>query len=287
LLTVPGLVCIQNDEPVSAICWNYSGPSSQEVMAHFYAESPRASYGSVQHILNNYLAKTRSACTHLFELWTAPEAKIHQVLPRLGFNPLARELMEVTSPAPKTPTATTAYLSRLNDFDLTASARESLTAMLYQSFSGTADGEFYEQYRSPGQCRAYLKQIIDSPFCDFRNSWIARSARDSRIIGFALCHFWPGTCGLYLEQFAVHPHFQGQGVGRILFSRLAAAVGQAGIRRIILTVTSNNLAARNLYRSLGARVLDTEMAYAWTNPGSQPPGSSTGTLAGASINFQK
>lgn len=54
-----------------------------------------------------------------------------------------------------------------------------------------------------------------------------------------------------IANLAVHPHFQGQGVGRALMQTALHHAAELGLERILLEVRASNEPAQRLYQSLG------------------------------------
>ncbi|KFA94039.1 GNAT family N-acetyltransferase [Archangium violaceum] len=77
--------------------------------------------------------------------------------------------------------------------------------------------------------------------------WIASSG--GRLVGF--CHLEGEPEGVWLESVAVEPSWRGRGIGMCLTSQALAAAGVGEGHPARLTVTSDNLPARALYRRLG------------------------------------
>jgi len=77
--------------------------------------------------------------------------------------------------------------------------------------------------------------------------------------GFALYFYnystWRGHAGLYLEDLFVRPTFRGRGIGKALFSAVAAIAVMEGCPRLEWAVLDWNTPAIDFYRSLGATPL--------------------------------
>jgi ribosomal-protein-alanine N-acetyltransferase len=69
------------------------------------------------------------------------------------------------------------------------------------------------------------------------------------VTGFLVASLMPPQAEL--ETIAVDAQFQRRGLARRLFEELAAEVGKAGVREVILEVRASNLPALGLYRRLG------------------------------------
>lgn len=67
---------------------------------------------------------------------------------------------------------------------------------------------------------------------------------------------WLGRPGLYLEDLFVRPAFRGHGLGKALFTHLAALAVERGCGRMEWSVLDWNEPAIGFYRSLGAVAMD-------------------------------
>lgn len=83
---------------------------------------------------------------------------------------------------------------------------------------------------------------------------------DAETVGFALYFFnfstWTGRRGLYLEDFYVQPSARARGIGRQLFTRLAAIAEECGCGRMELSVLNWNVNAIRFYERYGGIALD-------------------------------
>ena len=83
---------------------------------------------------------------------------------------------------------------------------------------------------------------------------------DGKPAGFALYFFnystWRGRPGIYLEDLFVYPELRGQGIGKALLQRVAAAAVAKGCRRLQWEVLDWNTPAVDFYQAMGAEFLD-------------------------------
>ncbi len=262
LLAKDGLVCFQDDEPIAALLWRLDREMPFSLSSvDFYAESPVASFESIQLLFDAFLARNCANQVIHFELWTPPQARIHQVLLQRGFERIERKLLSLSQPALDASEFDDIHLVSLSEFHLIPTRLAKLGEVLCQAYAETVDGRFYEHYRTPASCRAYLSQVVNSPWCNTRHSWLACSAHANTIIGAALCHSWPRARTLFLEQLFIDPQHRGRGVGKRLFSQVTRALAQGGVRNLVWTVSEANHPALALYQSFGAAELDAEIAY--------------------------
>ena len=93
---------------------------------------------------------------------------------------------------------------------------------------------------------------------------IARDVdRDNLIVAYAGC--WVLANEGHITNVAVHPDYQGQGLGRRLMNELTSRVKALGVDSMTLEVRPSNTVAINLYTSLGFRSVGQRPKY-YTNP---------------------
>ena len=69
-----------------------------------------------------------------------------------------------------------------------------------------------------------------------------------------------------IPQIAVHPSYQGRGLGNILMSRSFEQLRSLGMQSVSLTVTQKNRRAFDWYTRLGFRMRKEFGAYVWQRP---------------------
>lgn len=90
---------------------------------------------------------------------------------------------------------------------------------------------------------------------------------DSQVVGYQMSTF--GPFGAHLARLAVHPDFQGQGVGQVLLSDLTDKVSAHGLQRITVNTQGKNHASQALYRKMGfMRNGESYPVYTWLLDGS-------------------
>ena len=93
---------------------------------------------------------------------------------------------------------------------------------------------------------------------------IARdTAEDNLIVAYAGC--WVLLNEGHITNVAVHPKYQGMGLGRLLMEELADRVKKLGVDSMTLEVRPSNIKAINLYTALGFRSVGQRPKY-YTNP---------------------
>ncbi|MGD8537903.1 MAG: ribosomal protein S18-alanine N-acetyltransferase [Candidatus Aminicenantes bacterium] len=80
-----------------------------------------------------------------------------------------------------------------------------------------------------------------------------------RVIGYII--YWKIQEEVQISNFAVHPHFREKGIGEAVMRSVIKAIQRDGAVYVFLEVRPSNLAARNLYKKLGFKVLGTRKDY--------------------------
>jgi ribosomal-protein-alanine N-acetyltransferase len=80
-----------------------------------------------------------------------------------------------------------------------------------------------------------------------------------RIVGYII--YWKIQEEIQISNFAIHPDFRGRGIGEAVMRSVIKAIQRDGGVYIFLEVRPSNLAARNLYKKLGFKVLGTRKDY--------------------------
>lgn len=269
LLNLPGLICFEAGQPVAGLLWKeYSGSI---VVAEFYAESPKASRGSIEKLVAAFTSATASARARYFELWTSDQAKVPQVLLAKGFQNLPKKLLALREPVYSPARWNEFRFLSLRNFDLSPSSLQVMARLIHETYVDTTDGTFYDEYRHLDTCLAYVSRVLESPLCDYRNSWLAWSPFANKLAGIALCYIWPRTSVLYLEQLAVHPSFRRKGLGRALLSSVCSPLAEGAIGQVLLTISRDNLPAFQLCQAAKVEVLHQELAFVLrSNPPPEP-----------------
>ena len=102
---------------------------------------------------------------------------------------------------------------------------------------------------APHWPRAAYEGSLDPHAAVRRLAYVADEAATGVLAGFAVASLNPPESEL--ESIAVAEGFQRRGVGRWLWSALAAALAARGAREAVLEVRASNHRALALYRSLG------------------------------------
>jgi ribosomal-protein-alanine N-acetyltransferase len=122
-----------------------------------------------------------------------------------------------------------------------------------------------------------IPSILEIEAASFQNPWRASSFSGEianrgisfpyvivhrnleRIVGYII--YWKIQEEIQVSNFAVHPDFRGRGIGEAVMRSVIKAIQRDGGVYIFLEVRPSNLAARNLYRKLGFKVLGTRKDY--------------------------
>lgn len=80
-----------------------------------------------------------------------------------------------------------------------------------------------------------------------------------RIIGYII--YWKIQEEVQICNFAIHPDFRKKGIGEAVIRSVIKAIQRDGGVYVFLEVRPSNLAARNLYKKLGFKILGTRKDY--------------------------
>jgi ribosomal protein S18 acetylase RimI-like enzyme len=140
---------------------------------------------------------------------------------------------------------------------------EAAAQMSMVSYRGQTDAEICADYRTEEGCESYLRSLVENPGCGVfmpETSFIALDR--GTLCGFLICSRISGAAGM-IPQIAVHPSYQGKGVGNALMYRSLEQLKTLGIKSVSLTVTKKNRRAFDWYQRLGFRIRKEFGAYVW------------------------
>lgn len=80
-----------------------------------------------------------------------------------------------------------------------------------------------------------------------------------RIIGYII--YWKIQEEVQISNFAVHPDFRKKGIGEAVMRSVIKVIQRDGGVYVFLEVRPSNLAAQNLYKKLGFKILGTRKDY--------------------------
>lgn len=125
--------------------------------------------------------------------------------------------------------------------------------------------ELAEFERDPGAAVATPDLMHDALFGPESVAHAIIAEDGDEACGFALYFFnfstWTGRRGLYLEDFYVRPAHRARGIGRQIFSRLAAIAEERGCGRLELSVLNWNTNAIRFYDANGGTQLSEWIHY--------------------------
>jgi len=116
--------------------------------------------------------------------------------------------------------------------------------------------ELAEYEREPASAIATPADLLRDGFGPTPRFHCLIALWDGQPVGFALYFYnystWRGHAGIYLEDLFVRPPFRGKGIGKALFSAVAAIAVEEGCPRFEWAVLDWNTPAIDFYNSLGA-----------------------------------
>ncbi len=119
--------------------------------------------------------------------------------------------------------------------------------------------------RSPDSVKIDTGLLASALFAESPTVFAHVAEEDGEVLGMVIWFLnystWTGHNGIYLEDFYVRPEARGRGIGRALFSELAAIAHRSGYQRIDWSVLNWNETALRFYRSLGSVPMDEWTGY--------------------------
>jgi GNAT superfamily N-acetyltransferase len=141
---------------------------------------------------------------------------------------------------------------------------ERAAEMSMLSYRSQIDAEICEDYRTKAGCANYLRSLVENPGCGVflpETSYVALDGQGFPC-GFLFCSRISDRAAM-IPQIAVHPAYQGRGVGNALMNSSFAQLKALGFRSVSLTVTKKNRRAFEWYQRLGFRIRKEFGAYVW------------------------
>ncbi|MFZ5648247.1 MAG: ribosomal protein S18-alanine N-acetyltransferase [Bacillota bacterium] len=99
-------------------------------------------------------------------------------------------------------------------------------------------------FPTPWSLRAFQFEVTENDFAVYIVAQI-----EGKVVGYA--GMWIVLDEAHITNVAVHPEYRGTGYGRALMVELVGRAAVMGAVKITLEVRVSNIAARNLYRSMG------------------------------------
>jgi GNAT superfamily N-acetyltransferase len=132
------------------------------------------------------------------------------------------------------------------------------------SYTNQTDALICEDYRTVAGCESYLKSLVENPGCGIfmpEASFMCLDGRQAPC-GFIIgCRISDGV-GM-IPQIAVHPDYQGRGVGNTLVQRSFERYKALGFHTVSLTATRDNRRAFDWYQRLGFKIRKQFGAFVW------------------------
>jgi ribosomal protein S18 acetylase RimI-like enzyme len=132
------------------------------------------------------------------------------------------------------------------------------------SYRNQIDAEICEDYRTKPGCESYLRSLVEYPGCGVfmpEASFMAIDAQGS-ICGLVICSRISNGAAM-IPQIAVHPNYQGSGLGNNLVNRTFIQLKSTGFSSVSLTVTLKNYRAFEWYKRLGFKEVKDFAAFVW------------------------
>jgi ribosomal protein S18 acetylase RimI-like enzyme len=143
--------------------------------------------------------------------------------------------------------------------------QEGAAHLIREAYRGHVDSDINDQYRSIPGARKFLFNIIQYPGCgNFLQaaSLVAFDAEAGTLGGICLTSVVGPESG-HITQICVAKEWQGRGVGYELLRQALELLRQRGLKKVSLTVTSENTQAMALYERIGFRRTRHFSAYVW------------------------
>lgn len=129
----------------------------------------------------------------------------------------------------------------------------------FESFRSEIDSDVFPSLGDPAGCRNLMSEIVQRATFVPGATWLitCQVAQDhwedcGTIQGLVQAAEWGAV-----QNVGVAPEHRGRGLGRALILKSLAGFQAAGVPRVYLEVTARNLAAVQLYRSVGFRLART------------------------------
>ena len=142
-------------------------------------------------------------------------------------------------------------------------------AMTAASYRDHLDHQILEDYLTPSNCENYLRGLLSNPGCGVFLPDVSFMCLDEHgsPCGYVICSRISDGCAL-IPQIAMHPGWQGRGLGAALISRCLRQLRAMNYRCLSLVVTEKNSRANEWYRRMGFQVCREFGAFIWNrDPG--------------------
>jgi ribosomal protein S18 acetylase RimI-like enzyme len=143
--------------------------------------------------------------------------------------------------------------------------QEGSAQLISTAYRGHVDSEINDQYRSMVGARKFLFNIIQYPGCgNFlqAGSLVAFDSERGTLAGICLTSVVGEESG-HITQICVMKEWHGRGLGYELLRQSLELLRNRGIKKVSLTVTSENKQALGLYERMGFKRTRHFSAYVW------------------------
>ena len=183
----------------------------------------------------------------------------------LGLGTLPRQYMMRDLDCPPVPR--TASLPRKGSV-VPWGTRARLPGLLHAAYQQAPDRDAVDLYANRSGCALYLAALVNGPACGTFAPDLSARAVDSRgrAVGFLLATRVSRRTA-HIAQIAIHPDWQGLGLGTGLLDRYAAGARESGAVRSSLLVSEVNARARSWYERRGYRSVASFCSYWWERSG--------------------
>jgi ribosomal protein S18 acetylase RimI-like enzyme len=137
--------------------------------------------------------------------------------------------------------------------------------LIVLAYDQHGDSQINDQYRTLAGARKFINDIVFQPGCgDFSRqaSFVAFDRTTGWMAGIVMASLVAPAVA-HISQLCLAPHVRGEGLGYQLLRKAVEALRSAGVRRIGMTVTSDNRTAIELYRRCGFVESRRFHAYVW------------------------
>ena len=141
-----------------------------------------------------------------------------------------------------------------------------MTALSYRDH---LDHQILEDYLTQSSCENYLRGLVTNPGCGVFLPEASFMCLDGHYnpCGYVICSRISDGCAL-IPQIAMHPGWQGRGLGAALINRCLRQLQSMNFNRLSLVVTEKNSRASELYRRMGFQLCREFGAFTWNrDPG--------------------
>ncbi len=163
------------------------------------------------------------------------------------------------------PVGAAAVDERFRFMEWEPSGRAALAQLIVRAYEGHVDGQINDQFLTEAGAVGFLRSLLENAGCGefFRpGSLFAIDRRTEWLAGVVLTSFVASDTA-HITQLCVGPEARGLGLGRELLRRAMPPMGEAGARKVTLSVTASNEKASRLYERAGFAEMRRFCAVVW------------------------